>query len=97
LYILTCDRDNDNINTDGIYPGKYTYQDNLPKEKMAEVCMENYDPEFTKLTKPGDVLVTGFNFGCGKLFSSPIYPYPPKKRPLTPQKEAPANKQPPPF
>ncbi|RYP46780.1 hypothetical protein DL768_007069 [Monosporascus sp. mg162] len=57
--------DNDNINTDGIYPGKYTYQDNLPKEKMAEVCMENYDPEFTKLTKPGDVLVTGFNFGCG--------------------------------
>ncbi|RYP00915.1 hypothetical protein DL765_010891 [Monosporascus sp. GIB2] len=57
--------DNDNINTDGIYPGKYTYQDNLPKEKMAEVCMENYDPEFTKLTKPGDVLVAGFNFGCG--------------------------------
>ncbi|RYP59762.1 hypothetical protein DL770_010145 [Monosporascus sp. CRB-9-2] len=56
---------NDNINTDGIYPGKYTYQDNLPKEKMAEVCMENYDPEFTKLTKPGDVLVAGFNFGCG--------------------------------
>ncbi|KAI1300585.1 homoaconitase-like protein [Xylaria venustula] len=56
---------NDNINTDGIYPGKYTYQDNLPKEKMAEVCMENYDPEFTKLTNPGDVLVTGFNFGCG--------------------------------
>ncbi|KAF5127191.1 Homoaconitase, mitochondrial [Metarhizium anisopliae] len=73
--------DNDNINTDGIYPalsdcqnaimgliarlGKYTYQDNLPKEKMAEVCMENYDTEFTKLTKPGDVMVTGFNFGCG--------------------------------
>ncbi|KFG82204.1 homoaconitase [Metarhizium anisopliae] len=57
--------DNDNINTDGIYPGKYTYQDNLPKEKMAAVCMENYDTEFTKLTKPGDVLVTGFNFGCG--------------------------------
>ncbi|EGR45316.1 homoaconitase-like protein [Trichoderma reesei QM6a] len=57
--------DNDNINTDGIYPGKYTYQDNLPKEKMAEVCMENYDPEFGKLTKPGDILVTGFNFGCG--------------------------------
>jgi homoaconitate hydratase len=33
---------------------------------MAEVCMENYDPEFTKLTKPGDVLVVGFNFGSGK-------------------------------
>ncbi|KAH6887577.1 hypothetical protein B0T10DRAFT_607497 [Thelonectria olida] len=32
---------------------------------MAEVCMENYDPEFTKLTKPVDVLVTDFNLGCG--------------------------------
>lgn len=58
--------------------GKYTYQDNLPKEKMAAVCMENYDTEFTKLTKPGDVLVTGFNFGCGKwlLFSPYIITIP---------------------
>ena len=32
---------------------------------MAAVCMENYDPEFAQLTRPGDVLVTGFNFGCG--------------------------------
>ncbi|KAI5865994.1 Aconitase/3-isopropylmalate dehydratase [Durotheca rogersii] len=34
---------------------------------MAEVCMENYDPEFTKLTRLGDVLVAGFNFRCGSL------------------------------
>ncbi|KAI5809114.1 homoaconitase [Peziza echinospora] len=57
--------DTDNINTDGIYPGKYTYQDNLPRETMASVCMENYDPAFGALTKPGDILVTGYNFGCG--------------------------------
>lgn len=36
--IVFCDADN--INTDGIYPGKYTYQDNVSVEKMAEVCME---------------------------------------------------------
>ncbi|RYP71232.1 hypothetical protein DL771_004924 [Monosporascus sp. 5C6A] len=45
--------------------GKYTYQDNLTKEKMAEVCMENYDTEFRTTAKAGDILVTGFNFGCG--------------------------------
>jgi homoaconitate hydratase len=61
--IVFCDADN--INTDGIYPGKYTYQDNVPVEKMAEVCMENYDPKFSALAKPGDILVSGFNFGCG--------------------------------
>ncbi|KAI9367757.1 mitochondrial Homoaconitase [Aspergillus egyptiacus] len=61
--IIFCDADN--INTDGIYPGKYTYQDNLTTEKMAEVCMENYDPSFREIARPGDVLVGGFNFGCG--------------------------------
>ena len=61
--IVFCDADN--INTDGIYPGKYTYQDGVSVEKMAEVCMENYDPEFASLAKEGDILVSGFNFGCG--------------------------------
>ncbi|KAI9736100.1 MAG: mitochondrial Homoaconitase [Claussenomyces sp. TS43310] len=61
--IVFCD--SDNINTDGIYPGKYTYQDNVPVEKMAEVCMENYDKAFKDIAKPGDILVSGFNFGCG--------------------------------
>lgn len=61
--IVFCD--GDNINTDGIYPGKYTYQDNVPPETMAEVCMSNYDPEFSSKAKEGDILVAGFNFGCG--------------------------------
>lgn len=61
--IVFCDADN--INTDGIYPGKYTYQDNVSVERMAEVCMENYDPQFSSLAKAGDILVSGFNFGCG--------------------------------
>uniref|UniRef100_A0A060TC05 Homoaconitase, mitochondrial n=1 Tax=Blastobotrys adeninivorans TaxID=409370 RepID=A0A060TC05_BLAAD len=61
--LVLCDADN--LNTDAIYPGKYTYQDYVPREKMAEVCMENYDPEFGKKTKAGDIVVSGFNFGTG--------------------------------
>lgn len=61
--IVFCDADN--INTDGIYPGKYTYQDNVSVEKMAEVCMENYDKGFGSIVRRGDILVSGFNFGCG--------------------------------
>ena len=61
--IVFCD--GDNINTDGIYPGKYTYQDDVTTEKMAEVCMENYDTGFRTTARAGDILVTGFNFGCG--------------------------------
>lgn len=61
--IVFCDADN--INTDGIYPGKYTYQDNVPIETMAQVCMSNYDSSFSTIAKEGDILVSGFNFGCG--------------------------------
>ena len=39
----------DNLNTDGIYPGKYTYQDDITLEEQAEVVMENYDPAFATL------------------------------------------------
>lgn len=61
--LVLCDADN--INTDAIYPGKYTYQDDVSKEKMAEVCMENYDSEFGQKTKAGDIIISGFNFGTG--------------------------------
>ncbi len=55
----------DNLNTDGIYPGKYTYQDDMTPDQQATVVMENYDPEFGKIVKKGDLLVGGFNFGTG--------------------------------
>jgi homoaconitate hydratase len=55
----------DNLNTDGIYPGKYTYNDHMTPGEMAAVVMENYDPKFVKLVRPGDVVVGGFNFGTG--------------------------------
>ncbi|ERF71882.1 Homoaconitase [Endocarpon pusillum Z07020] len=57
--------DADNLDTDNIYAGKFTYQDYMTTADMAKVCMENYDPEFRSITKPNDILVSGFNFGCG--------------------------------
>lgn len=61
--LVLCDADN--INTDGIYPGKYTYQDDISKEQMAEVCMENYDADFKHKTTSSDIIVSGYNFGTG--------------------------------
>ena len=45
--------------------GKYTYQDYVPREKMREVCMENYDPKFGTIARDGDILLGGYNFGSG--------------------------------
>ena len=63
--IVWCNADN--VNTDAIYPGKYTYDDAFSSspEKMASVTMENYDKDFSSVAKEGDILVSGFNFGCG--------------------------------
>lgn len=60
--ILFCHQDN--LNTDGIYPGKYTYK-KLTPEQMAKVVMENYDPAFGEIAREGDILVGGYNFGTG--------------------------------
>jgi 3-isopropylmalate/(R)-2-methylmalate dehydratase small subunit len=54
----------DNINTDVIFPGKYTYSI-LEPEEMAQHALEDLDPGFAKEVKPGDVIVAGKNFGCG--------------------------------
>ncbi|MCP4214748.1 MAG: 3-isopropylmalate dehydratase small subunit [bacterium] len=54
----------DNINTDVIFPGKYTYQKMEPEE-MAKHAMEDLDPEFVNKVNEGDILVAGKNFGMG--------------------------------
>jgi 3-isopropylmalate/(R)-2-methylmalate dehydratase small subunit len=54
----------DDINTDVIFPGKYTYTVTEPAE-MAEHALEDLDPSFRQRVKPGDVIVAGKNFGCG--------------------------------
>lgn len=54
----------DDINTDLIFPGKYTYEP-LKPEDQAQYAMEDYDPDFIKQVQPHDIVVTGKNFGCG--------------------------------
>jgi homoaconitate hydratase len=55
----------DNMNTDGIYAGKWTYRDDLSAEEMAQKAFENYDPKFHSVAAPGDIIAGGKNFGCG--------------------------------
>jgi 3-isopropylmalate/(R)-2-methylmalate dehydratase small subunit len=54
----------DNINTDVIFPGRYTYKLMEPGE-MASHALEDLDPSFAKNCRSGDVIVAGKNFGCG--------------------------------
>ena len=53
----------DNVDTDVIIPARYL---NTQDEKeLASHCMEDIDREFIHKVKPGDILVAGYNFGCG--------------------------------
>jgi len=54
----------DDINTDVIFPGKYTYTVTDRKE-MAAHALEDLDPSFAKEVRAGDIIVAGRNFGCG--------------------------------
>ncbi len=54
-----------NLNTDGIYGKDYTYREDMTREMMARVVMENYDPEFGGIAREGDILIGDSNFGTG--------------------------------
>ncbi len=54
----------DDVNTDVIFPGKYTYSITDPAE-MAEHALEDLDPSFAEKVQPGDIIVAGKNWGCG--------------------------------
>ena len=53
----------DNVDTDVIIPARYL---NAPSpEDLAKHCMEDIDVNYAKTVKPGDIVVGGWNFGCG--------------------------------
>ena len=53
----------DNVDTDVIIPARYL---NSPSaEELAQHCMEDIDKDFVKNMKRGDIMVAGWNFGCG--------------------------------
>ncbi len=54
----------DDVNTDVIFPGKYTYTLTNVAE-FARHALEDLDPDFARLVQPDDVIVAGRNFGCG--------------------------------
>ena len=53
----------DNVDTDVIIPARYL---NTSKhEELAAHCMEDIDKNFVNEVSAGDVMVAGWNFGCG--------------------------------
>ena len=53
----------DNVDTDVIIPARYLNTPNA--QELAKHCMEDIDPEYVNKVQPGDVMVAGWNFGCG--------------------------------
>ncbi len=53
----------DNVDTDVIIPARYLNTSNA--QELALHCMEDIDKEFVKNVQAGDVMVAGWNFGCG--------------------------------
>ena len=53
----------DNVDTDVIIPARYL--NIADKKELATHCMEDIDTNFVKVVKDGDVMVGGYNFGCG--------------------------------
>ena len=53
----------DHVDTDVIIPARYL--NIADKKELATHCMEDIDTNFVKVVKGGDVMVGGYNFGCG--------------------------------
>ena len=53
----------DDIDTDIIIPARYLTT--VDPVELAAHCMEPVSPDFPKRVRPGDVVVSGKNFGCG--------------------------------
>ncbi len=53
----------DNVDTDVIIPARYLNTSDA--KELARHCMEDIDPAFVGKVHPGDIMVAGWNFGCG--------------------------------
>ena len=53
----------DNVDTDVIIPARYL--NTADAGELAKHCMEDIDAAFVSKVQPGDVMVAGWNFGCG--------------------------------
>ena len=53
----------DNVDTDVIIPARYL--NTADHKELAAHCMEDIDKDFVKKVNDGDIMVGGWNFGCG--------------------------------
>lgn len=53
----------DNVDTDVIIPARYL--NTADARELAKHCMEDIDKSFVNRVHPGDIMVAGWNFGCG--------------------------------
>ena len=53
----------DNVDTDVIIPARYL--NTIDKKELASHCMEDLDKTFIQRVQAGDIMVAGYNFGCG--------------------------------
>ena len=53
----------DNVDTDVIIPARYLNTSDA--QELSKHCMEDIDTEFVKRVNKGDIMVAGWNFGCG--------------------------------
>ena len=63
--------DQDSINTDMLFPGKYTYTCSTP-EDIRPHLLEDLDKDFAEKVEEGDVVMGGRNFGCGSSREQPV-------------------------
>jgi 3-isopropylmalate/(R)-2-methylmalate dehydratase small subunit len=61
----------DDINTDMLFPGKYTYTCSTAEEVKPHL-LEDLDSEFAGGVKQGDIVMAGRNFGCGSSREQPV-------------------------
>ena len=61
----------DDINTDMLFPGKYTYSCSTPEEIKPHL-LEDLDASFAQAVQPGDIILAGENFGCGSSREQPV-------------------------
>jgi len=61
----------DDINTDMLFPGKYTYSCSTAEE-IKPYLLEDLDPEFSGNVAEGDLILAGKNFGCGSSREQPV-------------------------
>ena len=67
---MTVFKYGDDVNTDLLFPGRYTYTCSRADEILPHL-LEDLDKEFAAKVRPGDLILAGKNFGCGSSREQP--------------------------